>query len=143
MYSAKCMRGEDQKRYDRLENRCRRQEAEKDPRRQRDDPGHVGRARPPPPRHPIAAPPRRRAAAGHRPHGDTNAEHDRQNGSAARQDQDWAMAKSPVRANEGARRAPSILVRPVSGQRYAVHHAAEPMIIVDRIVECAAIVPER
>ena len=36
-----------------------------------------------------------------------------------------------------------LLVWPVSGQRYAVHHAAEPMIIVDRIVECAAIVPER
>jgi F420 biosynthesis protein FbiB-like protein len=29
-------------------------------------------------------------------------------------------------------------VRPVSGQRYAVHYTAEAMIIIDRIVECAA-----
>jgi hypothetical protein len=35
------------------------------------------------------------------------------------------------------------LARRVSGQRHAVHHAAEAVIVVNRIVERATIVPER
>ncbi len=78
------MRDGDRERQNRLKHRRRREEAEKDQGRQRDDPGHIRRARSG--RRLPTVRPRRRLAGCQSPHGDAYAEEDRQDGSAARKD---------------------------------------------------------
>jgi hypothetical protein len=70
--AGKSMRGQERERNDRLEHR--RQEAEKDQRRQRDDVGHVGRARSVRRAH--------CATTRHRRHGEAYAEEECQDGSS-------------------------------------------------------------
>ena len=71
------MRVDERQRSDRFARRCRHQEAEKDERRQRDDVGHVGRARSAR-RGRLTTMQSLGRSAAHRPQGETCAEQDRE-----------------------------------------------------------------